>query len=306
MNWPDGKSFAFAIFDDTDNSTVGNVSSLYEFLFEHHIRATKSVWVYPPRDQFRGGCLKDKEYLSFIRLLQRRGFEIALHGVGSGEFTRDDIIRGINLFHQLIGHYPYIHTNHARNRDSIYWGSKRFVPPLSWVYKLYQKQSYLGDDSNADCYWGDISKAHIKYIRNRTFSGLNTGKYNLEMPYRQRSKALCSNYWFSSSDGHTIEEFNNLISKRNIDKLEDESGFSIVYTHFASGFTDEEGRLNPNFCKNIKYLSQRNGWFTSVGELLDYLISENRGGREMAYYQALLLDIKWVVSRFYKKWTYLR
>lgn len=205
------------------------------FLSACHIKATKSVWIYPPRDDFTGECLKDTKYLEFIRLLQHRGFEIALHGVGSGEFTRNEIIKGINTFNQLIGHYPYLRANHGRNYDSIYWGYKRFVPPLSWIYRLYQKQAYLGDDINSDYYWGDLSKKHIKYMRNRVFQGINTGMYDARMPYRERSKAGCSNFWFSSSDGHTVQEFNNLICRKNIDKLERKNGFTMSLYTFCIG-----------------------------------------------------------------------
>jgi len=304
--WPDGKSFAFAIFDDTDNATVENVSPVYELLSACHIKATKSVWIYPPRDHFAGECLEGNRYLDFIRLLQHRGFEIALHGVGSGEFCRDEIIKAINRFYELIGHYPYLHTNHARNYDSIYWGNKRFVPPLSWIYRLYQKQAYLGDDIDSDYYWGDLSKKHIEYMRNRVFRGINTGRYDPWMPYRERAKEGCSNYWFSSSDGHTVKEFTDLISKKNIDRLETESGFSIVYTHFASGFSDENGLVNQEFRKNIIQLSKRNGWFVPVGELLDFLISEDKRGRRLSYYDSLALDIKWIGDRIWKKWKYGR
>ncbi len=306
IKWPEGKSFAFTIFDDTDNSTVKNIEPVYDLLLKCNIKTTKSVWVYPPRDNFTGRCISEEDYLSFVKFLQKNSFEIALHSVGSGFFSRNEIIEGFEKFKQLLGSYPYIHVNHSRNPDSIYWGYKRFVPPLSWIYNLRQKQAFTGDDINSDSFWGDLSKKHIKYIRNRVFNEVNTGKYDTKMPYTEKSKSLCSNFWFSSSDGHTVEEFNNLITKKNLDKLEKENGFCIVYTHFASGFVDKNGVLNQDFYEKIVQLSKMNGWFVPVGVLLDFLISENGRGNELSYFDSLSLDMKWIVDRFIKKFKYGR
>ena len=101
MKWPGGARFAFTFVDDTDNATVENVKPVYDLLTECGLRTTKTVRVYPPRDTFRGQSLEDASYLAFVRALQRRGFEIALHGVGSGAFTREEIRRGLEPPHTL-------------------------------------------------------------------------------------------------------------------------------------------------------------------------------------------------------------
>ena len=81
------------------------------------------------------------------------------------------------------------------------------------------------------------------------------------MPYAVRSKQRFSNQWFSSSDGQTVEEMRDLLSEANIDALEERGGVCIVYTHFASGFVDERGRLDPTFERRIAYLASKRGWF---------------------------------------------
>jgi len=306
INWPNGKKFAFTIFDDTDNSMIDNIYPVYQFLSSCDIKTTKSVWVYSSRDFFTGKCLEDPEYLEYVRTLQNDGFEIASHGVGSGQFTRQEIVDGVEKFKQLLGFYPYIHANHARNSDLIYWGHKRFTFPMKWLYRLVQKRSYYGDLEGSDYFWGDIAKKHIKYMRNRTFRGINTGKYDQIMPYIEPAKIKCANYWFSSSDGHTVEEFNDLTTKENLDKLEQESGFCIVYTHFASGFVNEEGELNHTFQTNIRDLSRRNGWFVPVGELLDFLLKTDGRGKAASYRDLLKLDRSWIMERISKRFTYGR
>ena len=42
--WPEGKAFAFTVFDDTDACTVENTKPVYDFLRDCGLRTTKSVW----------------------------------------------------------------------------------------------------------------------------------------------------------------------------------------------------------------------------------------------------------------------
>jgi len=301
IQWPEGKQFAFTIFDDTDNSTVENIRPVYELLNDYGIKTTKSVWSYPSRDNFAGDCLKDNNYLQFIKQLQTQGFEIALHNIGSGEFSRQEIQEGFELFKKSLGQYPRLHANHAGNIDSIYWGfEKRFVAPLKWL-GILKNEHFLGDEQNSTCFWGDLCKQHIQYIRNHTFNGINTAKYDKKMPYTEKKKNQYSNYWFSSSDGHTVKEFNQLIQPANLDQLEKEKGFCIVYTHFASGFYDRHHQLNTQFENQIKQLATRNAWFVPVGTLLDYLMLERNRGITSSYWHHLSMDMKWIFERIIKK-----
>jgi hypothetical protein len=124
------------------------------------------------------------------------------------------------------------------------------------------------------------------------------------MPYREENKKY-SNYWFSSSDGHTVEEFNNLLTEKNIDKLIRRNGLCIVYTHLSSGFLDKNGELNRTFKKNIDYLTSKNGWFAPASEILDYLLKSKRKNTVSSFY-INLLDLKWLVQRIQKKIKYGR
>ena len=229
MQWPDNKKFAFTIVDDTDNSTVENVKPVYDFLHKHGIITTKTVWVYPSRDKFTGGCLLDNEYLSFILDLRDKGYEIGLHNVGSGKFTRKEIIRGLDLFNEKLGFYPMLHINHSSNIDNIYWGNERYQFILRSIFRMIyrEKRKFYGSDINSKYFWGDICKEKIKYIRNYVFNDINTLKIDSLMPYIDKNKERHSNYWFSSSDGHSVEEFNTLLTKENVDKLECEGS---IYT----------------------------------------------------------------------------
>ena len=259
MKWPLNKEFAFTIIDDTDNSTVENIGPIYEYLSSRNIKTTKTVWIFPSRDRFTGQSIQDNEYLNFIFKIEQEGFEIQIHNVGSGDFKRQEIIEGFNIFKETFGRFPTLHCNHSSNPDNIYWGYKRYGSILKFLIGLLNGKTrrFYGDEIESDYFWGDLSKKYIKYIRNRVFNGINTLHYDPQMPYIEKNKKY-TNYWFSASDGHTVEEFNNLTSKKNIDRLKKMNGLCIVYTHFASGFIEQNGEMNRTFMKNIDYLSSQN------------------------------------------------
>lgn len=307
IKWPKDKKFAFTIVDDTDNGTVENIKPVYDFLYSKGILATKTVWVYPSRDHFTGGSLLDRGYLEFILDLKDKGFEIGLHSVGSGVFKREEILRGINLFHEKLGFYPYIHINHGNNPDNIYWGYERYQWFLRNIFKLLygKRRKYYGADLDSSYFWGDICKEKVKYIRNYTFNDINTLKIDPLMPYIDRSKERFSNYWFSSSDGHTVKEFNFLIRKENIDRLENEGGACIVYTHFAYNFVNDQGQLDREFVENMDYLSTKNGWFVPASTLLDYLLSQKKEVYASKSY-LIRLDLRWALDRVVKRIRFQR
>ena len=103
--YPDGLNFGFSIIDDTDNTVGPDVVPIYELLFELGFKTTKTIWVFDPKrsNSYRienestenvrdwGVSIQNKEYLKFVIDLKEKGFEIALHGVSSGNDTRDEI-----------------------------------------------------------------------------------------------------------------------------------------------------------------------------------------------------------------------
>ncbi len=162
-----------------------------------------------------------------------------------------------------------------------------------------------GHDPSSPHFWGDAFKEHIDYVRNLTFNGINTLRDDPRMPYRVDSKARFSNLWFSSSDGQTVQELNDLLSKANVDALEAEGGACIVYTHFASGFVDEEGKVDPEFERQIAYLGSRPGWFVPVATLLDHLAAQGSTD-DPGYRYRLGRNIRWGIDRLAKRRRYSR
>ncbi len=308
-HFPGGARFAFSVFDDADSATVTNSAPVYRLLAQHGILTTKSVWVYPPRGQSDGECLLDPDYRDWILQLKAQGFEIGLHNVGDGVFTRREILDGLDIFRNVIGSYPRAHSNHASNPDCIYWWHDRFQWPVNLLYRVAYPLLHgpsvqrSGDDPSSPYFWGDACKEHISYIRNLTFNAIDTLACDPRMPYRVKSKEAFSNLWFSSSDGQRVEEMRDLLSPANVDALEANGGACIVYTHFAAGFVDQAGRVDPTIERGIAYLASKRGWFVPVSTLLDHLA--NLGSSEDPGYRYLLArNGRWAIDRLRKWWRY--
>ena len=279
--WPQGKRFAFTIVDDTDKSTVQNVGPVYDFLSELGLRTTKTIWPIAPLGPPRigGQSLEDPDYRLWVLGLKDRGFEIALHGASDETSTRERVLRGLNYFREVIGQDPRLHANHTGQVESIYWGRARLdgVPKViyQWAWRLTKgEDQFHGQREGGPYFWGDLCRDRIMYVRNLVFREINTLKVDPLMPYHDPRRPYVR-YWFSSSDGASVPSFCRLISEANQDRLLEEGGACIAYTHFGNGFW-RDSRLDPEFARLMRRLANLPGWFVPASRLLDYL-GEVRG-----------------------------
>jgi hypothetical protein len=292
--FPKGKTFAVSFVDDTDLSTRANTKPVYDLLYEKHMNATKTVWVFRKQrassyrtdigngsqsSPLAGSTLEEPEYLDFVRDLKSKGFEIALHGVSAGNNLRDETIRGIDVFRNIFGEYPKINVFHQTNIENLYAGSAKLdIFILKVLERLLHNSDYQGHKPHSPYFWGDYAKETIKYMRLpfHSVKNVNTLRVNPDMPFHDRNRPYV-NYWFLGSDGSDCMAFCKLLEKENIDKLQEERGICVVYTHFAKGFTRRaEGTysLDPNFSAVINDLAGRqDGWYPTTSELLDRILS---------------------------------
>lgn len=275
LTFPEGKRFAFTVFDDTDKATVENVRPVYDLLADLGLRTTKSVWpLAPTRPSPLGGAtLADPAYLEFVLALRDRGFEIASHGATNHSSTREETARGLERFRELLGCDPKVHCNHAWNEENIYWGAARLSGRL-WraIYRLAtvgKPRRFYGHDPESPYFWGDLCRKHVQYVRNFTFRETNVLKVNPTLPYHDPARPYV-NYWFSSTEGADVRAFCRAVSPAAQDRLEAEGGVCIMYAHFAKGFVTGRA-LDGEFQRLMEMLAARSGWFVPVGELLDYL-----------------------------------
>ena len=299
-NFPDGKRFAFTVFDDTDNSTVQNVGPVYQLLDELGMRTTKSVWALPnvPGARFSGSNLHDRDYLEWVVGLQSKGFEIALHNVRNSDSPRDIVEHGFAEFEKRVGQRPRIHVNHSSNRENIYWGDARLNSPgVRLCYNLSTRfrraGQFLGHVQDSEFFWGDICQEKIEYVRNFVFDEVNLDRVTRLMPYHDPSRPFV-NLWFSSCEGARVETFCDTLRESNQEKLEGEGGVCIMYTHFAVGFCN--GKLHPRFEELMRRLAQKNGWFVPVSTLLDFLRTES-SDRTISREALTALERRWFLQK---------
>ena len=136
--WPEGKQFAFSIFDDTDLATFENVSGVYALLKDRGFRTTKSCWVCrgdPHRGKHAGDTLDDDRYRRWLVDLQAAGFEIGWHGATWHGSLHDQTARALERFAEVFGHYPKTASNHSDD-EAIYWGDNRLSGWRSLLYRL--------------------------------------------------------------------------------------------------------------------------------------------------------------------------
>ena len=297
--WPDGKAFAFTIFDDPDLDTVENVAAIYSFLNDVGLRTTKAVW--PIRGdgspKIGGATCEDEQYLEWILKLQKMGFEIALHNVTHHTSTREQTASGIEAFHRLFGHYPHSMANHSGCQESIYWESARLSGFQRFIYNaLHMKmdgnnRGSQGHIESSPLFWGDLCKEKIRYVRNFVLGDINTLKACPAMPYHDSTRPYV-NFWFAASEGATVDAFKAMLAEKNQDRLVRENGACIMYTHFAKGFV-ENGKINQRFKDLIKRLVGLNGWLVPVHTLLDFLVQE-RGKHVITPAEKNDLERKWL------------
>jgi hypothetical protein len=299
-SYPDHTDFIFTIFDDTDVSTFDYIKPIYDRLIELGYKTTKTVWplAYSGKSHYTGShTLEDSPYLEYVRYLKTIGFEIAFHGATMETSTRQEVKASIEKFNKLLSVYPRSYAAHSCNRDNLYWGKDRFSLSLfKFLYNLLSSTSsshFQGHVENSPYFWGDLAKKYICYMRNFTFDEINLLTKKCPLPYRNHYKHW-ANYWFYSCDADNVESFNFLLKEENQDKLIREKGVCIISTHFGKGFA-VDGKLHPETDRLLKRLSQANGWFMPVCQVLDHLRSTQPTDK-ISFFQLVRLELEWFID----------
>ena len=174
----------------------------------------------------------------------------------------------LETFAAIFGRYPLSAANHTGLAEGIYWADKRLTGVNALAYNLLtgwrNRGVYWGEMPGNRFFWGDVCRERIKYYRNFVFEDVNTIKTCPLMPYHDARRPLVRN-WFAASNGVDCDRFNRCLSEQNQDRLEEESGACVMYTHFAFRFM-QNGRIEPRFRKQMERLAKKDGWFAPVGD----------------------------------------
>lgn len=296
-----GRAFAFTIMDDTDVATVENVQPIYRLLEKLGFRTTKTVWpVGCPEGSpnfSSSETLDDPDYLAFVLDLKKRGFEIAYHGATMESSTRERTELALRRYRQHFGSSPRVYANHAYNRENLYWGEERVDDPL--IRFFYARTNgmpgdhYQGSREGSAWWWGDLART-IPYVRNLTFSSLNTLGVNPSMPYHDSKRPLVE-WWFSAADAEDVSAFNHLLRPAEQDRLEREGGAAIVATHLGKDFV-RDGRVNPETERLLTRLAAKSGWFVPVGDLLEWLRQSRKGDSSLPRAEWRRMQRRWAID----------
>ena len=309
FEFPGGKRFAFTIIDDTDVATVENIRPIYRLLEQLGMRTTKTVWpmACPEGSEnfWESQTLEEAEYREFVADLHARGFEIGSHGATMESSTRERTMAGFDRLRGLFGRYPRVHANHCYNRENMYWGVDRLDnPALRLVYSWLNgrpRHHYLGHVPESPYWWGDFCSEHIVYARNLSFTSPDVSRINPSMPYHDPSRPLVR-WWYSACDAEDATEFNELLRPEAQDQLERDGGVCLVATHLGKGFVSQ-GEVHPETRQVLESLARRDGWFPTVGELLDHLVAR-RESPTLPAREWRRMQWRWAWDLARRKWSH--
>jgi hypothetical protein len=275
ITWPEGRRFAFTVFDDPDGQSLETTRHVYSFLADLGFHTTIGVWPLDLRREPNSGgeTCANPEYLRFLLQLQSKGFEVGFHNAAPHSNTREETIEALNRFEDYFGKAPATMANHY-NADAIYWGPARLSGWRRGIYDLVTlgrtRNRFFGHVEGHPSFWGDVCRDRIRYCRNFVYADINTLSMNPWMPYADPLRPYVR-YWYSSSEGNHAPAFLNTLQDKHQDRLEEQGGACIMYTHFGHGYV-QDGSLNPKFRRTMERLARKNGWLVSVSELLDFLL----------------------------------
>ena len=87
-----------------------------------------------------------------------------------------------------------------------------------------------------------------------------------------------------------------MLSPANQDRLEQEGGACIMYTHFGHGFVEDQKARFPFFRVDEALEPEKNGWYVPVSTLLDHL-ARRRGPVQIGAHERNRLQNRWFVAK---------
>jgi hypothetical protein len=297
IQWPEGKTFAFTIFDDPDGQTIPMGRPIYNLLAELGLRTTKGVWpIWGARPRTdNGGSCDDADYLEWCLELQSAGFEIGYHNATQYTSERAQTLRGLTRFADLFGDERVTMSNHYNCDEGIYWGEHRVSGARRTLYNALTRgqnhDRFHGHVEGHPYFWGDLCRDRVQYVRNFVFGEINTLAACPLMPYHDPARPFV-NAWYASTEGANASRMTAMLREENQDRLAAEGGACIMYTHFGHDYV-KDGRIDPRFRALITRLSRMNGWFVPVRTLLAY-VQAQRGLHTISDGERVRLERRWL------------
>ena len=275
VSWPNGKRFAFTIFDDPDAQTETQSRLVYGFLADLGFRTTKGVWPIEGAAERNsaGETLENPSYRAHCQELLAKGFDLGFHNAAPASVTREETQRALDRYRDCVGRDPLTMANHY-NVDAMYWGPARFDQPWRSVYQILTRgqtgNKHFGHVPSHPAFWGDLCRDRVQSCRNFVFAEIDTLSACPVMPYYDPHRPFVRE-WYASTEGANWPLFEKALSEANQDSLVKSGGACIMYTHFGHGFVRDDSSLQPRFVEQMRRLAGLGGWFVPVAEVLNHL-----------------------------------
>lgn len=280
LRWPYPYKFAFGITDDPDQSTIDRVRRIYEFCESLGIYPTRGTWVFPPSrrcGQLQQGLpdygvsLENDEYRQWCLDYQARGGEIALHGVSSGDNTREDVAHGLERFETIFGSKPKTTFFHKHNAENMYWGesfsNSRLQRLLVRLLIPTKREIFLGHDPSSEYFCGDLMRECVHYTRLFRTRDLDVLSKNPNMPFHLPQTPMVR-FWFSASAQDL--KLCRKITKESLSRVSKNDGLILMYAHLAEKFVSDSGEIDPIARRAFECIGSSDScWKAAVSEILD-------------------------------------
>jgi hypothetical protein len=278
--FPENKTFAFSMIDDTDDASLEKVRTAYQYLDTIGVKSTKTVWVLPATRKSgseetgkwcEGVTLANQSYVTLLKDLVQRGHELAMHSASGGNNFRCETIQAYEIFKNLFGNYPLVNVMHGRNKDNLYYGAEGFKGIFKIFANAYCADRFEGHIAGSPYFWGDIFAKNSQYSRYYKCMSLNTLKINPSMPYFDPAKPFVPR-WFSSTDLSSIETVKMNLTESSLNRLIAQKGACIAYTYFHY-YINESLQLLPIVEERFNLLKKYGTivWMVPVSVLLNRL-----------------------------------
>jgi hypothetical protein len=296
IQWPGNKQFAFTVFDDPDGQRLADTQTIYGYLKDLGFRTTKGVWPLAARREASdpGLTCGDPAYVRELLSLQAAGFEMGYHNATSHTSTREETLEGLLRFAELFGHKPKVMAHHYFCQENLYWGEGRVSGWRRAAYNLltrFRNRDSYGHLAGHPYYWGDLCREHITYVRSFVFPEINTLRSCNFFPYHDPDRPFV-NFWYAGTEAANRELCLKALTEEKQDRLEEEGGLCILYTHFGHYYY-ENGVLAPRFKELMARLAKKNGWFAPAGTILDYL-REKQGDHVITPVERSRMERAWL------------
>jgi len=256
--WPDGKRLPFRFLTiRTRRHSHGPRRLLVpcRSWFSH------DPWVWPlgPIREVNspGETCANASYLTHNLELQKLGFEIGYHNATPHSSVRDETKQALDLFKGYFGQDPRSMANHY-NREAIYWDRRGSRPRQNAIQRLDPEQE------QQPLPWGDRRRSRIlgrplpgahRVLPQFRFPPISTRWRPVPGCVSRSIAAVCPALVLRVGRQQR-QEFRQHAIGRQPDRLEEEGGACILYTHFGHGFVEDQ-KLDSRFSELMTRLSQK-------------------------------------------------